>query len=235
MILLGGSTTVMAQDSSFVTSPPLSESDLQEIRNRQASPHSQVYVRAMRLGDFPTAITALHYLLVEQPQNRYFKDSLAGLYVRTGNAPAAKQLAQEIVIDHPDDNYAQNLLAGIYAQEGNHKGALACFEALEKNTQAPYYTYQVAVMRFQIERYGECKTAIAKLLELPEEQEAFVRIFSDQTEQIIPIQAAALNLRGNLSLQLGQNDAAKEDFEKALEIAPDFLLPKGNLDQMGKR
>ena len=59
-------------------------------------------------------------------------------------------------------------------------------------------------------------------------------IFSGKTEQTVPIQAAALNLRGNLELKLGKKKEARADFEKALELAPDFLLPKGNLEQMGK-
>ena len=221
-----------AQDSTLNMSPPISEDQLQALRDQQISPHARVYAGAMKLGDYQTAITALHYLLIEEPQNRFYKDSLAGLYMQTGNLEACKIIAEEIKAEDPNDLFVLNLLANIYTQEGRIKESLGCFESLEKHTNAPYYTYQVAVQRFQLERFGECRESIEKLVALPPDPPMLIRIFTNQQEQTIPIQAAALNLRGNLELKLGKKDAARTDFEKALEIAPDFLLAKGNLEQM---
>lgn len=212
--------------------PPMSEAQLQKLRDQQVSPNARVYVQAKQLGDIPTAVTALHYLLAEDPQNHMVKDSLADLYVRLQNYGAAKQLCEEVRWDHPDDLFALNTLASIYLSEENYKEALGCYEGLGKNTQMPFFTYQVAVVRFQLERYGECKAAIEKLIKLPTDQEIFIRIFSGKTQQTVPIQAAAYNLRGNLELKLGQKEQAKSDFEKALELYPEFELAKGNLKQM---
>ena len=231
-LLFGIVPYFFAQDTTITMAPPMSEAELQVLRDQQVNSHARVYVRAMNLGDLPTAISALHYLMVEQPDNRHYQDSLLALYYRTSNFVACQRLGEEIVVENPTDNFALGILAELYSRGGQTKNALTCFENLEKNTQAPYYTYQVAVMRFQLERFGECREAINKLLSIPKEDDVRIRIFSDKQEQIVPIQAAALNLKGNLELKLGKKEAAKADFEKALEIAPDFLLPKGNLDQM---
>jgi hypothetical protein len=49
------------------------------------------------------------------------------------------------------------------------------------------------------------------------------------------LKAAALNLRGVIMQELSMTDKAKENFEAALKIMPEFALAKGNLESMNKK
>ena len=53
--------------------------------------------------------------------------------------------------------------------------------------------------------------------------------------QDIVMKAAALNVKGICAMELNQEAAAKDNFAKALELAPEFVLAKGNLDNLNKK
>jgi tetratricopeptide (TPR) repeat protein len=79
---------------------------------------------------------------------------------------------------------------------------------------------------------GECQANIDKLLSLPESAQVQVRITTPEGQtQEIPLRAAAYDVCGVILRLQKEYPKAKEAFEKALQIAPDFLLAKGNLYQ----
>ena len=49
------------------------------------------------------------------------------------------------------------------------------------------------------------------------------------------MKAAAYNVKGICALELNQPEAAKENFNKALQLFPDFVLAKTNLETLEKR
>ena len=56
-----------------------------------------------------------------------------------------------------------------------------------------------------------------------------------QGSQEVPMRAAAYNVKGICAMELNQEEAAKQNFNKAVELFPDFALAKGNLDAMAKK
>ena len=115
------------------------------------------------------------------------------------------------------------------------KKAIEAYEKLYEITNEPLHLYQVVTLQFNLQRYGECQANIDRLLNLPESAQAQVRITTPEGQtQEIPLRAAAYNVRGVIYRLQKDYPKAKEAFEKALQIAPEFLLAKGNLEDMQK-
>ncbi len=49
------------------------------------------------------------------------------------------------------------------------------------------------------------------------------------------MKAAAYNVKGICAMELNQDEAAKDNFNKALAESPEFVLAKGNLDMLAKK
>ncbi|MCH8318224.1 MAG: hypothetical protein IIA88_06970, partial [Bacteroidetes bacterium] len=52
---------------------------------------------------------------------------------------------------------------------------------------------------------------------------------SEKSRQTVPLKAVVLNMKGVLSMDVNENDTAKDLFSEALKIFPDFELAKDNL------
>jgi Tfp pilus assembly protein PilF len=52
---------------------------------------------------------------------------------------------------------------------------------------------------------------------------------NDKEQKEFPLKAAALNIRGLVKRDQGDESGAKKDFQAALEVAPDFIFATENL------
>lgn len=195
----------------------------------------RVYGNAVSLGDFYTAITAIHYKYAKDSSIRWL-DTLSRLYF-SGNMIRQAVLTAEIVIQkQPNNTSMLELLALSYSGLGDSKSALAKYEKLFELTQKPYYQYQCAVEEFNLGRVGECEARIKAIQSNPAAEKDKININPGQgtaPEQVI-IKAAALNLLGVMQMKLGKNEDAKKSFEASLKLAPEFSLAKGNLEALNK-
>lgn len=195
----------------------------------------RVYGNAVSLGDFYTAITAIHYKYAKDTNIRWL-DTLSRLYF-TGNMIRQAILTAEIVIQRQPNNISMlELLALSYSGLGDSKSALAKYEKLFELTQKPYYQYQCAVEEFNLGRVGECEARVKAIQSNPAAEKEKISINPGQgtPPEQVPIKAAALNLLGVMQMKLGKNEDAKKSFEASLKLAPEFSLAKGNLDALNK-
>jgi tetratricopeptide (TPR) repeat protein len=93
----------------------------------------------------------------------------------------------------------------------------------------------MATEQYQLKRYGECVASLDQIIASPESEKQKVNIRVQGGGQEVIMKAAAYNVRGICASDMGQKDAARENFSKALEIAPDFALAKGNLEALDKK
>jgi hypothetical protein len=94
----------------------------------------------------------------------------------------------------------------------------------------------MATLQYQLKRYGECVASLDQIIgnENAAKQNVSIRN-SNGTSQSVPMKAAALNVKGIVALDLNQDVNAKEFFNQALQLFPDFVLAKGNLAQMEQK
>ena len=56
----------------------------------------------------------------------------------------------------------------------------------------------------------------------------------ENQQKEFPLRVATLNLSGMVKKDQGDKQGAKDDFNKALALAPDFIFAKNNLEELDK-
>ena len=195
----------------------------------------RIYQQAARYNDPIVKIYALHHRIATEGASLSLLDTLAQAYFEAGFYRQAIAVVDEILPQQPRNATLAEIKALSYYYLQDIKKAVEAYEKLYEITSDPLHLYQVITLQFNLQRYGECQANIDKLLSLPESAQVQVRITTpDGQTQEIPLRAAAYNVRGVILRLQKEYPKAKEAFEKALQIAPDFLLAKGNLDDMQK-
>jgi tetratricopeptide (TPR) repeat protein len=195
----------------------------------------RIYQQAARYNDPIVKIYALHHRIAAEGASFGLLDTLAQAYFEAGFYRQAIAVVDEILLQQPRNATLAEIKALSYYYLQDIKKAVDAYEKLYEITSDPLHLYQVITLQFNLQRYGECQANIDKLLSLPESAQVQVRITTPEGQtQEIPLRAAAYNVRGVIFRLQKEYAKAKEAFEKALQIAPDFLLAKGNLDDMQK-
>ncbi|MCX7764314.1 MAG: tetratricopeptide repeat protein [Bacteroidia bacterium] len=195
----------------------------------------KIYEQSIRYNDPLTQIIALHWRIAAEGERFGLKDTLAQAYFQAGFYRQAIAVADELLREQPRNAELAELKAVSYYYLQDTKGALEAYEKLYEITQSPQHLYQVITLQFNLQRHGECQANIDRLLSMPESERLSVRISTpDGRTQEVPLKAAALNVRGVLFKIQKENELAKKSFEEALKIYPDFLLAKGNLEELAR-
>lgn len=225
---------VLFTTSLFAQNPNTTDG-LKAIAEKNMSPHLRVYGAARELGDYETAITALHYLLLEDPENAFLQDSLAVFYLRTGKMESCKRQCQRILDNNPQHKFIRELAANAALQTGDLESSLLHYEALYAIEKSHFYRYQASSLQYQMGRYGECGANVGAMLSDPQIDEVKVHIDWGNGGGDIPLRAALLNLRGNLELALNQENDARKSWRQALKLDKSFLLPRYNLNALQQK
>lgn len=195
----------------------------------------KAYKLALKNYDLQAATITIYNMMALKPERADLNDSLALLYFAGERYAQAYIIGEEILKANPNRKDMLELVAVSKQNLGLIKESLADYEKLYAAEKSLYYLYQMATLQYQLKRYGECVASLDQIINNPESAQQKVNIMLQGGSQDVPMKAAALNVKGICALELNQEDAAKDNFTKALEIFPDFVLPKGNLDMIAKQ
>lgn len=194
-----------------------------------------IYHSAMKYGDYDAARFALYALLAKHPENISYLDSLTRIYFMTGNWAQCILTGNEYMTKDTGNAGVMELIAIANSNLSRNKDALDIYERLYRKTGDLYHGYQVAVHQYIMQRYGECAQMIDIIVNDTASAKELININADEGQsQQVPIRASALNLRGVMLKEINMPEKARENFEAALKIAPDFILAKNNIEQMKK-
>lgn len=197
------------------------------------TPNMAVYAQALQYGDFPTAITALHYELQANPANTSLRDSLASLYFASGGYPQAITVAKQVLETDANNQKMLELVAIGFQALGMARESLEYYEKLYGQSREVFHLYQIAVLQYQMQRFGECGASLQAIVnDSRSREEKIVINVNQQTRQEVPLASAALNVLGVLAMEQRDNAKARQYFQQALQLYPDFALAKGNLEQL---
>ncbi|MEX0967411.1 MAG: hypothetical protein WD077_09240 [Bacteroidia bacterium] len=211
------------------------EQQLVEPKSAKDSIDLKVFDLAVEHGDYQTAIHALYYIMAKDPEESYL-DSLATLYYINGSYVQAIIVGRKHLDKHPVDTGMLELVATAEQEVGRLKESLALYEKLHLLTGSPYYQYQVAVLQYNLKRYGEGMSTVQKILQDPASRNEQVQIQISQSEaQNVPLQAASYNLAGIIMMDLKEKEKALENFENAIRIFPEFVLARKSLETLKKQ
>jgi tetratricopeptide (TPR) repeat protein len=196
---------------------------------------SRVYKAALKNYDVQAATIALYNMQAIKPERTDLNDSLAYLYFSGERYAQAYIIGEEILKTNPKNSGILEVVAVSKQNLGLIKESLADYEKLYAAEKSVYYLYQTATLQYQLKRYGECIASLDQILASAEADKQQVTIRLQQGSQEVPMKAAAYNVKGICALELNQEEAAKQNFTKAIELFPDFALAKGNLDLVNKK
>lgn len=193
------------------------------------------YHMALKNYDLQAATIAIYNMMALKPERADFKDSLALLYFAGEHYAQSSLIAEEIIKADPKRNDMLEVVAVSKQNLGMVKESLANYETLYASNKSNYHLYQIATLQYQLKRYGECVSSLDQLISNPETDKQKVNIRVQNGSQEVPMKAAAFNVKGICALEMNQEDIAKDNFSRALQLAPDFALAKGNLDAVEKK
>lgn len=199
--------------------------------NKEVEKARGTYIRAIQYNDPEVARVALYELITLEPSKIAWKDSLTSIYFLTGDYLSTVLVATEI-LKLGENSKVLEKKAIAEQQLGALKDALDSYEDLFKQTGEVQVLYQVATIQYQLKRFGECEVTLNALLNDTKTKEQKIVITVQKQRQEVPMIAAVLNMKGVMLKDLGKDAEAKNHFEKALEVSPEFVLAKGNLATM---
>jgi len=194
----------------------------------------RVLTHAIEYGDSPTAIAAIFNILAVMPGDTAIKDTLAMLYYNQNAFEQALRLGKEIIDNTPGDKPAiLEIVAGSEQNLGLIKEALVSYEKLYGLSKDVGHAYIISTLQYALKRYGECNLTLDIILK--EASDKSIRVNSGNGQmQLVPVNAAAYNIKGVVAVDMNQKELAMEYFLKALEIFPKFLLAASNFEQVKK-
>ena len=231
--LVLGTQAVQAQKAPNTTTPKspasggnLTKADLLALKKG-------AYNNSLRYLDYGTATQNVVDILTISPDAVEWKDTLCLLYFNRQMYPQTLLLTDELLKAKPQDAKALEMQAIAYDALGGHKQALEAYEKLYVISKDINHLYQVAGHQFDLARIGECNQTLDAIMKSPEAEKATVSLnFGRNEQQTVPMKAAIYNMRGVIAQSLKQEAAAKQNFEEALKVYPDFVLAKGNLEAL---
>ncbi len=202
---------------------------------KDAAHYKEVYRLASRYGDYNAAILATYHLMALDPADASLKDTLASLYFGARSYTQAMVLGREILGADPSNAKMLQLVAISEENLGRAKEALEAYEKVYATTKLPYHLYKVAVLQYQLQRLGECQNTLGMVIFAPEADKAKVAMpVNQQQQQEVNLKAAAFYVRGLVNLDQKESALARQAFQEAVRLEPQFVLAKARLDELNK-
>ncbi len=209
----------------------------QEAKGQASEAYKQqlnVYQYALRFNDVAVAKTALYNMLAIDPSSTSLLDSLAYFYYDYQQFASSLLVARDILAVNSNHLPALEIQAVSYEKLGLYDQALSNYESLYLKRNNPYTLYKIGMLQFDLKRHNESKTSLDILLGNAEVDSLKVVLNegAGQEQKEIPMKAALHNFQGMNHLELGNKDAAKQSFEAALKLAPEYKMAKDNLGKI---
>jgi tetratricopeptide (TPR) repeat protein len=202
---------------------------------------TKLYQAAEKNKDANTARVALNQLLLLDPNNDVYTDSLARLYIRSGNFEGGIALAEKLIKDNKASKELKELVGVAYQQQENNDNAIGVFGDLYESTKDYRYLFQQAVILSERENKQEFDSMVNVILELVNESEEAKETLIDfpttrgDVKQMVPLEASIIFLQGKVALEsedVKQMRTGVNKMVKSLEIFPDFEMAKYYLQQI---
>ena len=195
----------------------------------------KTYRLAMSFNDLVSATNSVYQILAVDTSSVAWKDTLASLFLMRGSYAQAVNIGKQLLEKQPDNTRLTELVAISLQSLGDAKQSLEYYEKLYPKTQNLYHLYQIIVLQYALARLGECSANIDLLVQDPRAEKEQIDINVGQGyNQKVPYKAAALNIKGVIAKQLNDIVNAEKLFNEALGVMPDFVLAKGNIEDLIK-
>ena len=228
IVFIIGSSGVMAQEQ--VKSAVPADSIPFEVRKQ-----AYIYNLATKYNDPAVARMALYNLVASSQNSLHLMDTLALMYLEYEQYASAALVSQDVYQINPNDLFAAEIAAVSFEQLGVYNKAVDYYEKLYLESNDLGTLYKMAFLQLNLKRYGE-SIANADIIIGSEESDNLKLIFPTQenNNQQVSLKAASLRLKGMVEASRGNKELAKEHYQKALELEPEFQVLKQQISELDK-
>jgi tetratricopeptide (TPR) repeat protein len=192
--------------------------------------------RALKANDAVTAIVATQSLLSRDTANIGLYDTLTQLYSRINHMQGVLYASKKIIDFNALDQKALENYASAAKQLGIFNESLATYSKLFEIENNSRYLYEMAVIFFNTKNEVSGEQKLMEVFNSPRSRSDEILIKVTQNQAVkVPVLAAAFNYYGFIHELNKQYDQAASYYKKALELAPNFILAKNNLEGLSKK
>jgi tetratricopeptide (TPR) repeat protein len=188
---------------------------------------------ANRWNDTDVTRDALYDLIIEYPGNDSLIFALAAYYYDNQKYVSAVLVGQDLLVRTPKDPNLLQLLASGFEALSIRDKALANYESLYLINSNTGVLYKMAILQYELNKFGESKTNVDILLTKGDIETIKVALTDTENKRKeYPLKASILNLKGLLAQQANDKVEAKKAWDEALAVAPGFPLAKQNIAKL---
>lgn len=192
------------------------------------------YDRALVYNDYFEAKSALYKLVIMEPENDSLLATLAYLYFDARQYASNVLICMDVLKLNPNNTGAMEMSAISYENLGLKDKSLENYEKLYLKTIDFQVLYKMAFLQYDLSKFLQSITNIDILLQQPQAEEATVFFTIEEEEKEFPVKTALLNLKGLVNKELGNIEEARQNYEEALKLSPDFVFAKENMEALDK-
>ncbi|HCX22680.1 MAG: hypothetical protein CMB80_09685 [Flammeovirgaceae bacterium] len=195
-----------------------------------------IYSQAKKYNDPALARMALYNIMAESPGNYAIYDTLALWYYEYNQLASAALVASDAMRINPNDLFAAEIAAVSFEGLGVKNRAVDNFEKLYLGNNEIGVLYKVAFLQMELKRYGEAINNADVIIESPKsETEKLIFPVDDKGKtQEVSLKVATIRLKGMIEQDRGNTALAKDLFQKALDMQPDFVILKQQIEELSK-
>lgn len=192
----------------------------------------KLYKTSYDLKDVPTAITAVQLILL-QDSTSTLRDSLPSMYLAVQNIDACLTTTEDALKRHPENEEFSKYKMLCLEQIGKADELFTLAKNLYDKTGKVEYIYKIASIQLVTGKFDEASKTINSMMEKYKNSKDSVDIFFEQSQsQRVPIIAACWYMKGFMNIQTQKYQQAGEAYQKAIQIFPDFVMARRNLQQL---
>ena len=192
-------------------------------QNNNFEVQKSIYEKAKSYNDPNVAISALYNMVALQPENILLKDSLMREYLAISQWAPSYMISREILGIQPNNNFALEVSCVSLQNLGLKQEALNEYESLYLKTDRIDVLYTISFLQFELRNFNESLTNLDILISNNQTEEMTESVSKDEnSRQEIAIRAQLNYLKGLIYIEQKNNLLAKQAFNTAIEIAPEF-------------
>ena len=182
-----------------------------------------IYNKSMLYNDPTVSINALYKMISLQPDNLNLLDTLLREYIGVSRWPSAYMVSREILSNNPNNLFALEVSCIALQNLGLKQQSLNEYESLYLKTDREDVLYTIAFLQYELKNYNESINNLNILLEKNSIDSIKVSVnMNGNLTQQIAMKSQLHYLKGIIYEEKNDNENAKIQFKKAVNISPDF-------------
>ena len=199
---------------------------------------AQMYRQSIDSENYATAAGILEHWLASDSlaKNSHWQDSLAYVYLKMENYGACEAVCTKLLEKDSFKVAVIEMLALSLHSQGKIPQAAQAYQRLVPKSRNVHHAYILAQLQFELNQLFSALSTVQFALTLSYLPSDWVEVYTQENKcQRVPVEAALIYLKGVVLEKLNptQNkQLAKEAYEQAIQLAPEFLVAKKKLTDL---